>query len=198
MPNTFGSGMMAEMIHAIPTQRIDIRAARPGDGAAFAAIYAPFVTDSSISFEEIPPDAREMTARILAVTRTYPWLAAERFGEVVGYAYAHRHRERPAYRWSVETSIYMRQDARGMGFGTLLYQRLFNILTEHRYATAFAGITMPNDASVALHRSTAFTPVGVFHRIGYKHGRWHDVSWWERPLSRADAAPKQVIGNVRV
>jgi L-amino acid N-acyltransferase YncA len=185
--------MMAVMIQAIPTQRIDIRPARPSDGAAFAAIYAPFVTNSTISFEETAPDAREMRARILAVTRTYPWLAAERFGEVVGYAYAHKHRERAAYRWSVETSIYMRQDARGMGFGTALYRRLFEILTENGYARAFAGITMPNDASVALHQSCGFTAVGTFHRVGYKDGRWHDVSWWERQVAATDLPPKQVI-----
>jgi L-amino acid N-acyltransferase YncA len=178
------------MIHAIPTPRVQVRVARPDDSLAFAAIYAPFVNESAVSFEERAPTARDMAARILAVTRTYPWLAAERYGEVVGYAYATRFRERSAYRWSVETTVYLRQDARGMGIGGMLYGRLLESLRERGYQSAFAGITMPNPASVALHRSLGYTPVGVFRRAGYKFGRWHDVAWWQR-LIAADECPRE-------
>jgi L-amino acid N-acyltransferase YncA len=175
--------MMGSMIQAIPTPRIEIRSARPGDGAAFSAIYAPLVRHTAISFEERVPDPREMMDRIVSVMRTYPWLAAERFGEVVGYAYATKHRERSAYRRTVETSIYLRQDARSMGFGALLYARLLEILTKQGYATALAGVTLPNDASIALHQGLGFSPIGVFKRVGYKLGAWHDVAWWQRSLA---------------
>jgi L-amino acid N-acyltransferase YncA len=177
------------MVHAIPTQRIHIRSARPDDGAAFASIYAPFVNDSAVSFEEKAPSAREMTDRILAITRTYPWLALERYGEVIGYAYGRLFRERAAYRWTVETTIYLRQDARGLGFGTALYARLIDVLVERGYQTAMAGITLPNDASVALHRSCGYVPAGILRHVGYKQGAWHDVAWWQRPLAR-DEAPR--------
>jgi phosphinothricin acetyltransferase len=165
-----------------------IRPATLDDAAAIQAIYAPVVRDSAISFETAPPSARDMAARMTGPSggRKLPWLVAERDGCVIGYAYAARHRERGAYRWSVDTSIYVADAAHGRGVGRALYQRLLPTLGGLNYASAYAGIALPNPASVGLHEAVGFRPIGVFPRVGYKHGRWHDVGWWWLPLATSD------------
>ena len=155
-----------------------IRLVRLDDAAAIAAIYAPYVTDSLASFEEDPPTAREITRRM---TLGFPWVVADE-GGVVGYAYAGPQHPRAGYRWSVTVSVYLTASARGRGLGRALYDELLPLLAELGYVRACAGITLPNPASVGLHEAAGFTPVGVYHGIGYKHGGWHDVGWWERPL----------------
>lgn len=157
------------------------------DAAACAAIYAPSITDSPVSFEEDPPDAAEMSARIERTGATHPWLVAESGGEVVGYAYACPHRTRPAYRWAVDVSVYVANGRRGEGHGRRLYTELLERLRHLGYRTACAGITLPNPASVALHEALGFAPLGVFHAIGWKAGAWRDVGWWQ--LELAPAAP---------
>ncbi len=165
-----------------------IRAADPArDAAACAAIYAPYVETTPISFEERPPDAREMGARIERVTATHPWLVAEAGGEVVGYAYACRLQERPAYRWAAEVSVYVDVAQRGHGYGRALYEALFERLRRQRLQIAWAGITLPNEASTRLHERLGFVKTGVNPRIGWKHGSWHDVSWWQLDLVPAGA-----------
>ncbi|HTJ27809.1 MAG TPA: arsinothricin resistance N-acetyltransferase ArsN1 family B [Candidatus Limnocylindria bacterium] len=159
-----------------------IRLARPDDARAFAAIYGPIVTGTTISFEEVPPTETEFRARIAAIGATWPWLVGEVDGEVLGYVYASRHRERAAYRWSVDVTAYVHEDARGRGVAGTLYRALFRILERQGFHRAFAGITMPNDASVALHRSVGFALVGVYPEVGFKFGTWRDTSWWQRPL----------------
>ena len=159
-----------------------IRLATPQDGAAVAAIYAPVVRDTAVSFETVPPGAAEMAARIARTLPRYPYLVAEDAGpedagRVVGYAYAGAHRARAAYAWCAETSVYLAPQAQRRGLGRALMEALLARLRAQGFATAVAGATLPNEASVALHRALGFADVGVFPRAGFKHGRWHDT-WW--------------------
>jgi phosphinothricin acetyltransferase len=157
---------------------------RPGEvavAASIAAVYAPYVEGTVASFEEVPPDEAEMVGRMLDQPRL-PWLVATRDDEVVGYAYASRHRARRAYRWSVEVSVYLRASEQGRGTGRALYAELLDVVRSLGYVHAYAGITLPNAASVGLHESMGFTAIGVFRGVGFKHGRWHDVGWWQLPL----------------
>jgi L-amino acid N-acyltransferase YncA len=159
------------------------------DAAACAAIYAPHVEASPTSFEELPPSAEEMAGRIDRVCATHPWLVAENGAEVLGYAYSCRHRERPAYRWAADVSVYVADRQRGQGLGRRLYETLFERLRGQRFQIACAGITLPNEPSVALHRRLGFAEVGVYRRIGWKAGAWRDVGWYELELLPAGAEP---------
>lgn len=154
------------------------------DAEAIAAIYAPFVNDTVISFEDVAPTAAEMAARIERLTRTHAWLVAEDGGEILGYAYGCPHRERAAYRWATEVSVYVDPRHQRRGAGRALYEALFGLLAEQGYRIALAGIALPNDASVALHEACGFEPVGVYRRIGFKLGAWWDVGWWQCDLAR--------------
>ena len=160
----------------------DIRLATAADGAALAAIYAPAVEDQATSFEIEPPNAVEMGRRVVAVTARTPWLVCAHRGDVIGYAYATQHRDRAAYAWSAEVSAYVDAKAQRAGVGKALYNSLFAVLSLQGFRSAYAGITLPNAASVRLHESVGFRPVGVYHDIGYKFDRWHDVAWFERAL----------------
>jgi phosphinothricin acetyltransferase len=167
-----------------------IRMARAEDAAQIAAIYAPYVTGAATSFELEPPDAVEMSARIESVLALTPWLVcAGDDGVLVGYAYAARHRERAAYRWSVDTTVYVRADRHRRGAGAALYRALFALLRLQGFYVAHAGITLPNAASVGLHEALGFRPVGVYPAVGWKLGAWHDVGWWHLPLQERPATP---------
>ena len=157
------------------------------DAAACAAIYAPYVRDTAISFEDIPPTPAEMAARIERLTNTHAWLVAENEHEILGYAYACPHRERTANRWTTEVSAYVDARRRRHGAGRQLYDSLLNILTEQGYQVALAVIGLPNDPSVAFHESFGFEPAGVFHRLGFKFGEWWDVGWWQLDLASGPA-----------
>jgi phosphinothricin acetyltransferase len=176
-----------------PARRV--RAAGVADAAACAAVYAPYVTGTAVTFEVDPPDAAELSRRIAEATRTHAWLVLEDTGRVVGYAYGGEHKTRPAYRWTCEVSVYLEVAgegtvARRTGAGRALYDALLPRLADRGYRTAVAGMTLPNDASVSLHRSLGFEPVGTFRRVGYKLGRWHDVAWVQRSLGDgADPPP---------
>jgi phosphinothricin acetyltransferase len=159
-----------------------VRDASEHDADACAAIYAPYVTDTAISFETEPPDAAEMAARIAAAQRTHAWLVLEDGGRVVAYAYGGMFRTRAAYRWACEVSVYVERGRRRTGAGRALYEALLERLTERGYRTALAGMTLPNDASAGLHRALGFELVGTFRRVGYKFGAWHDVAWAQRML----------------
>jgi L-amino acid N-acyltransferase YncA len=162
----------------------EIRLADPAtDAAAIAEIYRPSVTDSFVSFEETPPTAAEMAARIEATLTRTPWLVATEGGDVIGYAYAGQHRERAGYRWSVDVSAYVRADRHGRGIGSALYRSLIRILTAQGFVNVYAGITQPNAASVALHRSIGMELVGVYRGVGYKLGAWRDVAWYQLRLT---------------
>lgn len=165
---------------------VTVRSADPDrDAAACAAIYAPSVEDNVTSFEERAPDAAELAARIAAVSRTHPWLVAEEGGAVLGYAYACPFQERPAYRWSASVSVYVAADHVGRGLGRALYEELFARLRRQGFQVACAGITLPNAASVALHERLGFVQVGHSPRVGWKHGAWRDVGWWQLELAPA-------------
>lgn len=159
-----------------------IRVATPQDAAAFAEIYAPNVTQTLASFEEPAPDADEMERRVRATLGYAPWLTAWRGDEIAGYAYAYRHRERAGYRWAVDVSVYVRPQFHRQGIGRALYEELFTVLEHQRFRRAYAGIALPNDASVALHRSLGFEQIGVYRRVGWKMGKWLDVVWLGRTI----------------
>ena len=160
----------------------DIRLATIADGAALATIYGPAVESQATSFELEPPDTAEMGRRVAAVTAKTPWLVCVDRGAVIGYAYGGQHRDRAAYAWSAEVSAYVHSDTHRAGVGRALYESLFAVLSLQGFRNAYAGITLPNVASVKFHEALGFTPVGVYHDIGYKFGRWHDVAWLERSL----------------
>ena len=159
-------------------RRVDV-----GDAAAVRDIYLPFVSDSATSFEVVPPTVSEMEERIEGLLTQYPWLVFEADGRILGYAYATSHRTRRAYQWCVEVSVYVHTSARQCGVGRALYTALFEILRRQGYVNAYAGITLPNAASVGLHESLGFTAIGVFERVGFKLGNWHDVLWLQLRLS---------------
>lgn len=156
------------------------------DAGQLAAIYEPVVRETAISFELEPPGADEMARRIESVTSGHPWLVSEEAGMVLAYAYATAFRRRAAYRWSVETTVYVHQDHRGRGVGRDVYRGLLDLCVLWGFANAFAGIALPNPPSESLHTSLGFTPIGVFPRAGHKMGEWHDVLWWHRPLDPSD------------
>jgi L-amino acid N-acyltransferase YncA len=174
---------------------VTIRSADPErDAAACAAIYAPSVEGNVTSFEERAPDAAELAARIARVSGTHPWLVAEEDGEVVAYAYACPFQERPAYRWSAGVSVYVAAERVGRGLGRALYEELFARLRAQGFQVACAGITLPNPASVGLHERLGFVQAGLNRRVGWKHGAWRDVGWWQLELVPAtDAAPAEPL-----
>jgi L-amino acid N-acyltransferase YncA len=159
-----------------------IRLARAEDGAAVARIYDPVVARTAISFELDPPGPAEMKRRIVTALAFAPWLVEERDGTVRGYAYASKHRERAAYQWSVDVAVYVDEEHRRGGVGNALYGKLFRLLRLQGFYTAHAGVTLPNAASVGLHESLGFRPVGVYRGVGYKLGGWRDVGWWQLDL----------------
>lgn len=153
-----------------------------------AAVYAEYVRHTAVSFELQPPDDAEIARRMAARPRL-PWLVAVRGEAVVGYCCATSHRARPAYRWSVDCSVYLAPPEQGRGTGRRLYEALLPELRALGHVTACAGIALPNPASVALHESLGFRLVGVYRDVGFKHGSWHDVGWWQLALRPPPAEP---------
>lgn len=169
-----------------------IRLASEDDARTIAAIYRPIVLSTFISFETEPPDEHDIRRRIVETLKGYPWLVLERAGEIAGFSYASPHRSRAAYRWSVDTSAYVDERCRRQGIGHALYLSLFAILSAQGFVNAYAGISLPNPASVALHESVGFTPIGVYRNVGYKLGAWRDVGWWQRTLRSHDDPPPRI------
>jgi L-amino acid N-acyltransferase YncA len=163
-----------------------IRLATPDDAAACAAIYAPYVTDTAISFETEAPTTAEMAERIAT---SIAWFVLEDGGRIGGYAYASRFHPRAAYRWACEVSVYLEPGRRRTGAGRALYDVLLRNLADRGYRMAIAGMTLPNPASEGLHRALGFEPVGTYRAIGYKDGAWHDVAWTQRVLARGEDPP---------
>lgn len=160
-----------------------IRPATPADAAAIAAIYAPYVRDTVISFEEIPPSPGEIAARIERIfAASLPYLVLEGEAGIVGYAYAAPWHARAAYRHTAETSIYLAQERTGQGLGTRLYGTLLDLLKQAGLHAAIGGITLPNAASVALHERLGFRKAAHYAQVGFKQGRWLDVGYWQRLL----------------
>lgn len=159
-----------------------IRSASGDDAVALREIYRPFVENSSISFELETPSVSEFARRINSAVQDWAWLVAEIDGKPIGYAYGTTHRARPAYRFSVETSAYIDADYCRYGIASALYKQLLKALSEQGFGNAYAGITLPNEASVGFHKSLGFKTIGVFPRVGKKFGQWHDVAWLHRRL----------------
>lgn len=170
---------------ATGSDRVSVRSATPDDAESLLAIYRPFVLNTAVSFELEPPSVAEFRERIEKALGEWAWLVAERDRRPIGYAYATSHRSRGAYRWSVEPSVYLEDGSRRQGIGTMLYEALLPLLAQKGGCNAYAGITLPNDASVALHHRLGFQAVGVFRSVGRKFGAWHDVSWWHLRLRPA-------------
>lgn len=169
-----------------------VRDATEADGLACARIYEPYVRETAITFESEPPSGREMAERISAALRIHAWVMLETDGRVAGYAYGGPFRSRAAYRWSAEVSVYLERGFERRGGGRALYEALFSRLSERGFRTAVAGMTLPNDASVGLHRSMGFESVGTYRAIGWKLGAWHDVAWMQRPLAVATDPPSEL------
>jgi L-amino acid N-acyltransferase YncA len=164
---------------------IHIRPATELDAPALLAIYAPFVESTAVSFEAVSPTVEEFAGRIRKALSRWQWLVAEQHGQAIGYAYGSSHRERAAYCWSVEVSAYVHPGHHRKGVGRALYERLFEDLIRQGFCNAYAGVTLPNEGSVALHRSVGFEPIGIFKAVGRKFGQWHDVAWFQRVLRDA-------------
>jgi L-amino acid N-acyltransferase YncA len=178
--------------------RWTIRDADPAtDAEACLAIYAPFVRDTAVSFEEVVPGIEEFRGRMRTSTTTHAWLVLEADGRVVGYAYGSAHRARAAYRWAAEVTVYIDPEHRGLGGGRQLYEQLFERLRDRGYRVLCAGVTLPNDSSVGLHTAMGFEPVGVYKRIGWKAGAWHDVEWLQLELAPPTASAPAEIGPGR-
>jgi phosphinothricin acetyltransferase len=160
-----------------------LRDAGAADGPGCRDVYAPYVTGSAVSFELEPPTAEEMARRIAEAQRQHAWLVLDDGGRVAGYAYGGPFMARPAYRWASTVSVYLEPGRRRTGSGRALYEALLARLEERGFRTALAGIALPNEASVGLHRAMGFEPVGTYRAVGWKHGRWHDVAWYQRSLT---------------
>jgi L-amino acid N-acyltransferase YncA len=170
-----------------------IRLAAEGDAEQIQAIYAPIVSQTTISFETEPPSVEEMRRRIADTLTRLPWLVCTQEEKIIGYAYAGPHRARAAYRWSVDVSVYIHPQARRQGIGKALYGVLFKILGLQGFYNVYAGIALPNPGSVGLHESLGFKPIGVYHAVGYKLGAWHDVGWWHLPLRPKTIPPAELL-----
>ncbi len=168
---------------------MQIRDATEADGAACAAIYEPYVHDTVITFETVPPSAEEMAGRIADSLRGHAWLVAQDGDRVVGYAYAGTYKVRAAYAWACEVSVYLEMGLRRTGLGRAMYEELFSRLIDRGFLTAVAGMTLPNPASEGLHRALGFEPAGTYRKIGFKHGAWHDVAWAQRELAPREGEP---------
>jgi len=174
---------------------MQIRVADPArDAERVAEIYRPYVADTMVSFEETPPAAAEMAERMRATLAWTPWLVAENDdGLVVGYAYASRHRDRPGYRWSVDISVYIAGEWQRRGIGRALYAELLPILRRQGFVNVYAGITVPNPGSAALHESIGMTLIGVYEKVGFKFGEWPDVCWYGLRLREPATDPAEPI-----
>jgi len=165
------------------TEQIEIRLITENDAQAVLDIYAPYVRDTIISFEYEIPTLEDFALRIKTNITEYPWLVCLQNDKIIGYAYASKHRYRTAYQWSSEVSIYLSEEIHGKGIARVLYEALFSILQLQGYFNMFAGIGMPNEKSEGFHKALGFEEIGVFKKIGYKFGNWHDTKWFQRDLA---------------
>jgi phosphinothricin acetyltransferase len=166
-----------------------IRLAAPSDAAQLAEIYGPVVARTAISFEVTPPTANMMEERVASNLGHAPWLCLVDDSRVLGFSYGSKHHDRAAYQWSVDVTVYVRGGHHRSGIGRALYTSLFALLKMQGFYAAHAGITLPNAASVGLHESLGFRPVGVYPSVGYKLGAWHDVGWWQLALRERTGVP---------
>ena len=171
---------------------MEIRFAKPSDARSLLDIYAPYVENTAITFEYEVPTIEDFATRIAKTLEKYPYLVAEEDGVVVGYAYASTYYARAAYDWAVELSVYVSLDSRGQGVGTKLYDALEYLLDQMGYVHFLACISLPNEASLTLHRKRGYQQVAHFPKIGYKFNRWHDIVWLQKSLEK-DVRPIKLL-----
>lgn len=169
---------------------IAIRLVTESDAGQILRIYAPIVRDTAISFELTPPSTGDLRQRMRDVLSDHVWLVCEDGRQIAGYAYASKFRPREAYQWAAEVTVYVDAARQRRGIGRALYISLIEVLRLQGFSAAIAVIALPNEASVKLHESLEFKRVGVFQRVGYKLGRWHDVEWWQLALREQDSNPR--------
>jgi phosphinothricin acetyltransferase len=186
---TKGDGNVYRSMKLVRSMTPTIRLATERDAGAVAGIYAPVVEGTHVSFETVPPSPGEMADRIRTRVERLPWLVCEHGGDIVGYANASPHSSRAAYQWSVDTSVYVAEGWRNEGVARGLYESLFELLRLQGIYTAYAVIALPNPASVGLHESFGFERVGLYERVGFKNGDWHDVGHWELALQPREESP---------
>ena len=160
-----------------------IRIATSADAKSILDIYAPYIQNTSLTFETEVPSQDDFATRIQSYLDNWPWLVCELDGKIAGYAYASRYRERTAYQWSVECSVYIHDEYRGAGIASQLYTTLFAFLKYQGYNNVYAVINLPNDRSVAFHEKMGFTYFATFENVGYKLGKWKNVGWWQLKLN---------------
>ena len=170
-----------------------IRFATEQDAPALAAIYRPYVENTSVSFEFEAPSDEEFAARIREISSFYPYLVWEEDGHPLGYAYAHRVAARAAYQWGTELSVYLDPNAIRRGIGSALYRAMLNLLSAQGVLMAYACITSPNEPSDALHKAFGFTLSGTWYRSGFKQGTWHDVHWLQKELAPLPDKPEPLV-----
>ena len=170
-----------------------IRLAKPSDAASILDIYIPYIINSAITFETEVPSTENIEQRIISYQQNWPWLVYEKEGVIAGYAYATKHRDRAAYQWCVESSVYVNNDYQQQGVGKALYKILFEILQHQGCRNVYAGITLPNDKSVSFHKGFGFTWLADYINIGYKLNKWNTVSWWQLLLNDYSDAPAAPI-----
>jgi phosphinothricin acetyltransferase len=181
------SGQPDQSVHSDQSAQtgLSMRLANPDDAQAILAVYAPYITNSTLTFETTVPSVPEYRERISSITQRYPWLVVTSGNQVVGYAYASESRSREAYRWNAELSIYLNENYHRRGIATALYTALLQILRSLGFVNLYAVISQPNEASIALHRHFGFIEVGVFDKTGYKFDQWHDVIWMHHRIKDA-------------
>lgn len=172
---------------------MDIRVATARDAAAILQIYGPYITDTSYTFEIEIPTEESFAERINDYLHTYPWLVCEIDGVLAGYAYGSKHRERIAYQWSAECSVYVHDDFHREGVGTALYSALIEILKLQQFRNLYAVINLPNEKSVAFHEKMGFEYFATYKHVGYKLGKWKNVGWWQLQLNEYSLEPEPPI-----
>ena len=175
-----------------------IRKIKPSDAKQTLAIYKPYIENSAITFETEVPSVDEFAQRIEKVSSFYPWLVYDKNDKILGYSYATSHRQREAYKWSVDVAIYVLADVQGNDFGKLLYSKLLELLKKQGFYNAYAGIALPNEKSIGIHEIMGFKKIGEYNKVGYKLGKWWNVGWWELELNKKTNNPvtPRSIGEV--
>lgn len=166
-----------------------LRLATPADAKAILDIYAPYIKNTSFTFETEVPSVEEFAERIRNYLLNWPWLLCEMDGKIAGYAYATRHRERTAYQWCTESSVYIHDDFQRAGIARVLYTALFEILRKQGFRNVYAVINLPNDKSVSFHESCGFNYFATYEKVGYKLGKWKNVGWWRLSINEYGDEP---------
>ena len=170
-----------------------IRQVQLSDAEQILKVYAPFITDTCISFEYVVPSVEEFAQRIAGISAEYPYIVLEAGDEIVGYAYAHRYLERVAYSWDVEVTIYLAPKVQGKGLGVILYDALEKLLALQNIKNLYSCITGDNVHSIEMHRSMGYELIGTFPKAGFKHDRWLDVVWMAKTIGEKENAPLAVV-----